>query len=760
VTTIGGRAFCDIPSASFLGDYSADFNERAFYGNPDLTVEACNDDTNWNGVSFLTAATEAGSGDVEIAVSSCTPVNDFKNIGGLSYELVAGVDTLEYYKKNVGGNMSRCVDCHAGSQLSPGGFVADSSSDFYSQNHFVLASYIDAGNGQKLMSTLTSTSHTAGLVLTPGSPEAIALQTFIGLESGNEAAAIVLGRDSNSDSTDINIPDTVTSSDEQYRVTSIKDEAFNGVALDSVVIGDNVQSIGRAAFLRTNLTKLTIGASVTSIGNAAFRQTSKGAGITQLNIPSLVTSIGPNAFCGHSLSSASIPESVTSIGEQAFCDIAKVTFLGAYNSALNSSAFYGNPDLTVEACNDNGGWDGVSFLTAATGSGDVEVEVTYCNSVLISRIANAAENNAITQLSIDDLTAIVGLNNIDPDNIDAYLAAILGSDGKALDTLTEIQALVDGVNANSGSGEGSNGDSSGIRNDVNGDGKADIVWRNSDSGKNALWTMNGVSIASNDGINRVANLTWKIAGRGDFDGDGKSDLLWRNSASGANVVYLMNGATITSNVGINVVNLSWDIKAVGDFDGDGKDDIFWRNSQGETAIYLMDGATITLVKNVIRVKNMNMEIIDSGDINGDGKDDLIWRDNKDGRNVVWLMDGVTISQSINLNNVPNNWLLTGLGDVNGDGTADIVWREQTGSGRNVVYLMNESGLIQSKLSINTIPGTEWQIADILDLDGDGKDDLFWRKTSDNRAYIYLMNGAEIKGRGDSTPVSAAWQIIR
>jgi hypothetical protein len=95
-----------------------------------------------------------------------------------------------------------------------------------------------------------------------------------------------------------------------------------------------------------------------------------------------------------------------------------------------------------------------------------------------------------------------------------------------------------------------------IRNDVNGDGKADIVWRNSDSGKNALWTMNGVSIASNDGINRVANLTWKIAGRGDFDGDGKSDLLWRNSASGANVVYLMNGATITSNVGINVVNLS------------------------------------------------------------------------------------------------------------------------------------------------------------------------------------------------------------
>jgi hypothetical protein len=104
--------------------------------------------------------------------------------------------------------------------------------------------------------------------------------------------------------------------------------------------------------------------------------------------------------------------------------------------------------------------------------------------------------------------------------------------------------------------------------------------------------MNGASIACNDGINRVANLAWKIAGRGDFDGDGKSDLLWRNSVSGANVIYFMNSANITSNVGINVVKLSWVIKAVGDLDGDGKDDVFWRNSQGDTAIYLMNGAEI------------------------------------------------------------------------------------------------------------------------------------------------------------------------
>jgi len=32
----------------------------------------------------------------------------------------------------------------------------------------------------------------------------------------------------------------------------------------------------------------------------------------------------------------------------------------------------------------------------------------------------------------------------------------------------------------------------------------------------------------------------------DFNGDGKSDILWRNSTTGENAVYFMNGAAISS----------------------------------------------------------------------------------------------------------------------------------------------------------------------------------------------------------------------
>jgi len=40
-------------------------------------------------------------------------------------------------------------------------------------------------------------------------------------------------------------------------------------------------------------------------------------------------------------------------------------------------------------------------------------------------------------------------------------------------------------------------------------------------------------------------LTWAIVGTGDFNGDGKSDILWRDS-SGNVAMWFMNGTQITS----------------------------------------------------------------------------------------------------------------------------------------------------------------------------------------------------------------------
>ena len=127
--------------------------------------------------------------------------------------------------------------------------------------------------------------------------------------------------------------------------------------------------------------------------------------------------------------------------------------------------------------------------------------------------------------------------------------------------------------------------------DLDGDGKADIVWRNTSTGENYVYFMNGLTITS-QGYLPTVTTDWTIAGLGDLDGDGKVDIVWRNTSSGNNYAYLMNGLAITSQGYFAAQPPAWAVAAVADYDGDGKADIVWRNSvTGEDMIVFMDGLT-------------------------------------------------------------------------------------------------------------------------------------------------------------------------
>ncbi len=65
------------------------------------------------------------------------------------------------------------------------------------------------------------------------------------------------------------------------------------------------------------------------------------------------------------------------------------------------------------------------------------------------------------------------------------------------------------------------------------------------------------TIENSAAINRVSDLNWQIAQAADFDGDGRADLLWRNATTGANAVYLMQGHQIELIQGINSVPVEW-----------------------------------------------------------------------------------------------------------------------------------------------------------------------------------------------------------
>jgi len=137
--------------------------------------------------------------------------------------------------------------------------------------------------------------------------------------------------------------------------------------------------------------------------------------------------------------------------------------------------------------------------------------------------------------------------------------------------------------------------------DLNGDGKADIVWRNTDNGAVAAWLMSGLALGPT-GILAGVPTNWIIAGIGDVDGDEKADIVWRNTSTGDVAVWLGNGVNppITTGVIVTALPLDWKIVGVGDVNGDGTADIILRNtSTGDVAVWLGNGVNPPTTTGVI-----------------------------------------------------------------------------------------------------------------------------------------------------------------
>jgi chitodextrinase len=285
--------------------------------------------------------------------------------------------------------------------------------------------------------------------------------------------------------------------------------------------------------------------------------------------------------------------------------------------------------------------------------------------------------------------------------------------------------------------------------DFDGDCKSDVLWRNSATGEDYVWLMNGRTIASGGYISKISDPAWQIQGVGDFDGDGKADILWRNALTGENYIWLMNGRTIAAQGSINFLpELAWQIQGVGDFDGDGRADILWRNlSTGENYIYLMNGLTIAAGGSINFLPDQAWQVKGVGDFNADGKADILWRNLSTGENYIYLMNGLTIAAGGSINFLPDQaWQVKGVGDFNADGKADILWRNLS-TGENYIYLMN-GWTIASQGSVNFVdPASGWQVQEIGDFDGDGRADIFWRNTATGETYAYFMNGWAIASQG-------------
>jgi len=323
-------------------------------------------------------------------------------------------------------------------------------------------------------------------------------------------------------------------------------------------------------------------------------------------------------------------------------------------------------------------------------------------------------------------------------------------------------------------------------NDFNSDSSSDMLWRNS-GGVLVDWSMNGSAIMSGSNVTYQGNAltpdaSWSIAATSDFNGDGKADVLWRQN-SGTLAMWQMDGSTVTSSNTVSyqgnalTPDASWSVAGTADFNGDGKADMLWRQSSGALAIWDMNCATVTSTGSVAfqgsaLTPDASWNVAGVGDFDGDGKADVLWRQSS-GALAMWDMNGATVTSSNTVTYQGNaltpdaSWSVAGVGDFNGDGNADLLWR-QGSTGTLAMWLMNGSNVSSSSAITyqgnQVTPDASWSIVEVGDFNGDGNTDLMWRQAGTGVLSEWLMSGSQIASTatpasgGNSVAPDASWSL--
>ena len=332
--------------------------------------------------------------------------------------------------------------------------------------------------------------------------------------------------------------------------------------------------------------------------------------------------------------------------------------------------------------------------------------------------------------------------------------------------------------------------------DFNGDGLADILFRNGANGETYLWEMNGTNVVSGAPTSTQVGNNWQIGGVGDFNGDGQADLLWvydntSNAAdplNGVSYISMQNGPNATAASGVvEQLSTNWKVAGIGDFTGSGISDILYRYDNaanaadplnGLTYIDMMNGTQINWATSgftSLQLTNPDWNIVSVADVSGSGQAAILWQyedttspiDPLNGALYEWQMNGTNVASSglLRLEQFSSNWKVQGTGDFNGDGTADILLRyENSGNaadplnGQTEIEFVGGSGSPAITATSQQVDNS-WQVAGIGDYNGDGEADILWQQASTGSTYIWEMNGASVtSGALTSEQTGLGWSV--
>ena len=337
--------------------------------------------------------------------------------------------------------------------------------------------------------------------------------------------------------------------------------------------------------------------------------------------------------------------------------------------------------------------------------------------------------------------------------------------------------------------------------DLNGDGLADVLFHDPQTGQYFAWFMSPTGYSSS-AIVCTPGVNETLVGEGTFTYLSSEDLTFENTATGmlTNDLFV-NGAVVatldiaaagpywsverspfadpvappptiiftdssgdiatwTDPQGVvtgggvfSNANTGWTFLAGADFYGQGEPDILLENASGQYAIWQTDGSKI-IGGGTIGAPGGTWKYEGVGDFNGDGLADILF-ENASGEYAAWLMDGTQIiGGGTSLGYPGAGETLSGVGDLTGDGTSDLVF-ESSGGTWEVWFIANDA-----YAGVATIGGAGpgWSLAGIADFNGDGRDDILLQNTNGTFA-VWDMDGADVIGGGQFQGPGAGWTYV-
>lgn len=288
----------------------------------------------------------------------------------------------------------------------------------------------------------------------------------------------------------------------------------------------------------------------------------------------------------------------------------------------------------------------------------------------------------------------------------------------------------------------------------------------------------------------------------DFDDDGKSDLITKKVVGNSNRVFIgkftenAGVAAISNSAAYTTAGISRIVNAVGDFNGDRKTDLLETNQASGKIVNLvyMNGQAVSLIKPAAGAQPLNTFVIGTADLNGDGRDEILLRKTNGNLLVATLSaDNTTLTYS-GITNIPVSYVYAGSGDTNSDGKIELFWQDKAANSLKIITMngnawystttsslnnllikgigrfldktkdsllvANSSGALSvvSTITSGTLGtasalldtanqpvtlSTDLYIASIADYNGNGNDDILWRKTNTTDSGIFSLINTKV-----------------